>query len=207
MKSFSLTTGQYPGWRFWQLDANPAASFSTSWAYDLPFGHGKLGSGSRAVNAVVSGWKINGFVKYSSGVPLTISAAAGSLTSVGYTQWGNAVPGVSPYLVTTPSDFDPAKTKYLNAAAFTTSTGYNFGQLNPNLSWVRGFWFKEENLTIGRVFAVKERVKFDVSFDAFNPFNFVRWSNPSTALTSSAFGTVTATANPRTLQVNAALRF
>jgi hypothetical protein len=54
---------------------------------------------------------------------------------------------------------------------------------------------------------MKERAKLDFSFDAFNPFNFVRWSNPSTALTSSAFGTVTATASPRTLQVNAAIRF
>jgi hypothetical protein len=117
------------------------------------------------------------------------------------------VPGVSPYLVTSPSAFDPAKTKYLNAAAFTTSTGFNFGQLNPSLSWVRGFWSKEENLTFGRIFAIKERTKLDFSVDAFNPFNFVRWGNPNTSLTSSAFGTVTSTANPRTLQVNAALRF
>ena len=207
MKSFSLATGQYPGWRFWQLDGNPALSFSTSWAYELPFGHGKLASSSRVVNAIISGWKINGFVKYSSGVPLTISAAAGSLGSVGYSQWGNAVPGVSPYLVTSPSDFDPSKSKYLNAAAFTTSTGFNFGQLNPSLSWVRGFWYKEENLTAGRIFTIKERTKLDFSVDAFNPFNFVRWGNPNTSLTSAAFGTVTSTANPRTLQVNAAIRF
>ena len=208
MKSFTLTTGQYPGWRFWQLDANPALSFSASWAYELPFGRGKqlLSSSSRAVNAIVSGWKINGFVKYSSGVPLTISAAAGSLGSIGYSQWGNSVPGVSPYLVTTPSNFNPSD-KFLNAAAFTTSTGFNFGGLNPSLSWVRGFWYKEENLSAGRIFAIKERVKLDISVDAFNPFNFVRWSNPNTSLTSAAFGTVTATANPRTLQVNAALRF
>src|SRR6185312_8736182 len=92
-KSFSLANYQYPGARFWQLDPNAAVSFSFSWAYDLPFGRGKqlLGSSSREVNAVVSGWKINGFMKYSSGVPLTISAAAGSLAALGYTQWGNAV--------------------------------------------------------------------------------------------------------------------
>jgi hypothetical protein len=204
MKSFTLATGQYPGWRFWQLDPNPAASFSTSWAYELPFGHA---SSSRPVNAIVSGWKINGFVKYSSGVPLTISAAAGNLGSVGYSQWGNAVTGVSPYLTTSPANFNPATSKFLNAAAFTTSTGFNFGNLNPNLSWVRGFWYKEENLSVGRIFSIKERVKLDFSVDAFNPFNFVRWSNPNTTLTSSAFGTVTATANPRTLQVNAAVRF
>ena len=208
MKSFSLALDQYPGARFWQLDANPAVSFSSSWAYELPFGHGKqlLASSSHVVNALVSGWKINGFVKYSSGLPLTITAGAGNLATIGYTQWGNAVQGVSPYLVTDPRSFNPAS-KFLNAAAFTTTTGFNFGELNPNLSWVRGFWYKEENLSAGRIFSIKEKAKLDFSVDAFNPFNFVRWGAPNTTLTSAAFGTVTTTANPRTLQVNAALRF
>jgi hypothetical protein len=207
-KSFSLANYQYPGVRFWQLDPNAAASFSFSWAYELPFGKGKqlLGSSSRVVNAVVSGWKINGFMKYSSGTPLTISAAAGNLAQIGYSQWGNAVQGVSPYLVTSPGDFTPSS-KFLNAAAFTTSTGFNFGNLNNNLSWVRGFWFKEENLTVGRVFRITEKVKFDLSVDAANPFNFHRWGAPNTNLTSAAFGTVSSVSAGRTMQVNAAIKF
>jgi hypothetical protein len=64
-----------------------------------------------------------------------------------------------------------------------------------------------KNLSAGRIFAIKEKVKFDLSVDAFNPFNFVRWGAPNTTLTSAAFGTVTTAANGRTLQVNAALRF
>jgi len=207
-KSFSLATYQYPGTRFMQLDPNPAASFSFSWAYDLPFGKGKpiLTSASLPVNAVVSGWKVNGFVKYSSGIPLTITAGAGNLAAIGYTQWGNAVQGVSPYGTTNPGDFTPTS-KFLNAAAFTTSTGFNFGNLNPNLSWVRGFWFKEENLTLGRVFTLKERLKLDFSMDFINPFNFHRWGAPNTTLTSAAFGTVSSVSAGRTIQVNAAIRF
>uniref|UniRef100_Q026L2 TonB-dependent transporter Oar-like beta-barrel domain-containing protein n=1 Tax=Solibacter usitatus (strain Ellin6076) TaxID=234267 RepID=Q026L2_SOLUE len=207
-KSFSLATAQYPGSRFMQLDPNPAASFSFSWTYDLPLGKGKhfLNGVARPVNAVVSGWKINGFVKYNSGIPLTITAAAGNLGAIGYTQWGNAVQGVSPYITTSPGDFTPSS-KYLNAAAFTTSTGFNFGNLNPNLSWVRGFWFKEENLTLGRVFALKEKVKLDFSMDFVNPFNFHRWGAPNTSLTSAAFGTVSSVSAGRTVQANAAIRF
>jgi len=207
-KSFSLATAQYPGERFMQLDPNPAASFSFSWTYSLPFGKGQhfLNGVSRPVNAVISGWKINGFVKYNSGVPLTINAAAGNLGSIGYSQWGNAVAGVSPYITTNPRDFTPTS-KYLNAAAFTTSTGFNFGNLNPNLSWVRGFWFKEENLTFGRVFSLKERAKLDFSMDFVNPFNFHRWGNPNTSLTSAAFGTVSSVSAGRTVQANASLRF
>jgi len=208
MKSFGLAQDQYPGSRLMQLDPNPAATISFSWAYDLPFGKGKsvLGSSPRVVSAVVSGWKVNGFLKYASGVPLGIAAGAGNLGAIGYTQRGNAVPGVSPYLVTNPRDFTPTS-KYLNSAAFTTSTGFNFGNLGTNLSWVRGFWNKQESLTIGREFSIKERLKAELSLDAVNPFNFHRWNNPNTQLTSAAFGTVTATDPGRTMQVNMAIKF
>jgi len=208
-KSFTMVSDQYPGQRIFQLDAQPALTFSLSWAYDLPFGKGKpfLTASPRVVNAIVSGWKINGFVKYNSGVPLSIAGGAGQLTQVGYTQRGNAVNGVSPYRDTNPRDFDPATSKYLNSAAFTTSTGFNFGNLAPTLSWVRGFWGKQEALTAGRVFRLHERLTLDFSVDASNPFNFVRWSNPNTSLVSAAFGTVTAAGNGRTLQINAVMKF
>ena len=208
MKSFSLANDQYPGSRLMRLDANPALAFSFSWAYDLPFGAGKslFNSNSRALNAAVSGWKINGVVKYNSGAPMGIIASAGQLGSIGYSQQGNAVVGESPYITTSPGDFTPTS-KYLNAKAFALSTGFDFGTLAPTLSWVRGFWGKQESLTIGRVFSVTEKMKLDFSVDAVNPFNFHRWGNPSTFLLSPAFGSVTSTMDGRTLQVNAALKF
>ncbi len=206
-KSFSLANTQYPGVRFLQQDPNPAAAYSASWAYELPFGAGKpFLHGSHLTNAITSGWKVNGFVKYTSGLPLTITAGAGNLSTIGYTQWGNAVQGVSPYGVTSPGDFTPSS-KYLDPAAFKTTTGFNFGNLNPNLSWVRGFWYKEENLTLGRIFTIKEKVRLDFSVDASNPFNFHRWGAPNTTLTSAAFGTVSSVSPGRTLQVNAAFKF
>ena len=214
-KSFTLVTGQYPGSRFMQLDATSPLIFSVSWAYQLPFGKNQslLNTNSRVVDAIVSGWKINGLLRYNDGVPLTISGAAGSLSAIGYGQYGNAVLGVSPYLTTNPRDFNPATNKYLNAAAFTTSTGFNFGTLGPDPSWIRGFWGKSESLNAGRVFRIRERVTFDFSIDAINPFNFVRWGNPNTTLTSAAFGAVTTTATAagvaggRTLQINGTLKF
>ena len=207
-KSFSLANTQYPGGRYMQLDPNAAVSMGLNWAYELPFGKGKqlLGSSSRVVNAVVSGWKINGFVKYNSGLPLTITGGVGSLGTIGYSQWATSVPGVSPYLVTSPGDFTPTS-KYLNAAAFTTTSGFNFGNVNSNPSWVRGFWYKEENLTVGRVFRVTEQVRFDLSVDAQNPFNFHRWGAPNTSLTSGQFGIVNSVSPGRILQVNMAVKF
>lgn len=208
-KSFTLVQDQYPGSRIFQQDAQPAFSYSFSWAYELPFGNGKalFGNSSRVVNGIVSGWKVNGSVKYSSGLPLTITGAAGNLSALGYQQRASAVAGVSPYLITNPADFDPATSRYLNAAAFTPTTGFNFGTLAPTLSWVRGFWDKQEALTIGRVFRIKERLTLDLSADAINPFNLVRWGAPNTNRVSPAFGQVTSAAPGRTVQINAALKF
>jgi hypothetical protein len=209
-KGFTLVTDQYPGNRIFQLDAQPALTMSASWVYELPFGPGKalFNSSSRAINAVVSGWKINGFVKYNSGVPLSITNGnAGQLPAIGYTQRPSAVSGTSPYLVTNPRDFNPNSDKFLNKNAFALATGFNFGNLAPNLSWVRGFWGKQESLTLGRTFRVWERLLFDFSVDAQNPFNFVRWMNPSTNLLSPAFGVVTTAQPGRTLQVNGKLSF
>ena len=208
MKSFTMALDQYPGDRIMQLDANPALTYSFSWAYALPFGKGQavLNTDSRVVNAIVSGWKLNGMVKYNSGAPLSINAAAGMLGQIGYSQRGNAVLGVSPYVTTNPRKFTPAS-RYLNSAAFTPSTGFDFGNLAPVLSWVRGFWGKQESLTIGRVFSVTEKMKLDVSADAVNPFNFHRWGTPNTFLLSPAFGMVTSCADGRTLQINASLKF
>jgi len=208
-KSFTWSQGQFPNWRFWQLDPNPATVAAFNWAYSLPFGRGKtfLSNSSKAVSAVVSGWKVNGFLRYADGTPLTITGAGGSLVAIGYSQWATAVPGASPYSVSNPRDFDPGKgNRYLNAAAFQLTTGFNFGSMAPNPSWVRGFTSKSESLTIGRVFAIYERMKLDLSIDATNPFNFVRWSNPALNLASPAtFGVVTAAASGRTVQINGKL--
>jgi hypothetical protein len=204
---------QYPGQRIYQLDAQPATTFSFSWVYQLPFGNGtKFDLHSRMGNAIVGGWKINGFVKYASGVPLTIAGAGGNLAAVGYTQRGNSIPGVDPYLVTDPGKINPAVDRYLNPAAFSAATGFNFGNLAPTLSWVRGFWNKQEALTLGRTFKFKERWAFDVSADAQNPFNLVRFSDPVGATVglnrlSAAFGAITASQPGRTVQINAAIKF
>ena len=177
--------------------------FGANWTYTVPFAHTK----SRILNQAVSGWKVNGLLRYNSGSPISIAGGAGNLGSVGYGQYGNAVLGVSPYKTTDPSDFDPATSVYLNSAAFTTSTGFNFGTLGPNPSWIRGFWGKSESLTVGRIFKIRERFVFDFSADATNPFNFVRWGGPNTSLVSAAFGKVTSAQAGRTMQINGTVRF
>ena len=110
------------------------------------------------MNAVVSDWKINGFVmQFGRAIDVIAPQAvcARSVTVSGLTRFrASRRTGHE-------SGVSPSPTRFLNAAAFTTSAGFNFGNLNNNLSWVRGCG-QDENLTVGRVFE-SEQVKFDLA--------------------------------------------
>jgi hypothetical protein len=72
---------------------------------------------------------------------------------------------------------------------------------------VRSFTQKSEAISIAKRIAITERVRAVVRADAQNPFNFVRWNNPNTNITSADFGRVTGAAAGRALQLNATVEF
>jgi hypothetical protein len=66
--------GQYH--RNWGLtDFNRYVTFVQSYVYQLPFGKGQrfLGSGSRALDAVVGGWQVQGVLTLMTGTPFTVT--------------------------------------------------------------------------------------------------------------------------------------
>ena len=206
-KNFSMGTALTPTSRQWNFGGGSAVQLSANWTYDLPFGKGKLGTNIRAINAIIEGWKINGYVRYSSGGTLGVSGSSGDLGRVGFSQRATIVPGVPMTLETNPRKFDPVNSRYLNAAAWTVTTGWDWGNMPGNPSWLRGFWGKSESLTAGRMFRLRERMVLDFSMDATNPFNFHRWGGPSGSLTSANFGKVTSAQPGRLVQFNGSLRF
>jgi hypothetical protein len=72
---------------------------------------------------------------------------------------------------------------------------------------VRGFWQKSEAVSLGKSFPIKERLHAQFRMDVNNPFNFVRWGNPNTSITSASYGQVTSAADPRKLQLYLAVQF
>jgi len=206
--------------RFQAMSVSPLDipnTFQLSGNYQLPFGRGHriLGSASNLSNHLAGGWELTASLRYQSGLPLVLSGS-GSLSALGYTQTANYIGG-NPFSVTNPRDFDPARDRYLNAAAFQNSAAYAFGNLAPTLSWLRGFTQKFEAISINKTTTFKERVRLETGLDVLNPFNFVRWGNPNTSITSADFGKVTYVQGQastsgtlsagRTLQINAVLKF
>jgi hypothetical protein len=211
-KSLTNNTAQYPLNRNMGISVDSYAVptvFGLTWTYELPFGPGKALARwtNPAAQRLVSGWAINGFVRYQSGYPLAISAS-NTLSALGYSAKFADYIGGTPTLVTNPREFNPVTNRYLNAAAFAIPATYAFGNLAPTLPWLRGFSSKTESLQVGKQTAISERVGLELMLDLQNPFNFHRWQNPGTSISDSLnFGRVTAASEGRTVQISAKVTF
>ena len=66
-----------------------------------------------------------------------------------------------------------------------------------------------ESVSLAKRFPLTEKLRALIRADAQNPFNFVRWGNPNTSITSSNFGKVDPTEqnNARLVQMALKLSF
>jgi hypothetical protein len=208
-KSNTNYTVAYPGERPLLIDPQtPPHIFSFSWSYDLPFGRDRkfLSGDSGIVSAIVSGWRVAGALRYQSGNALTITSS-NNLAPLGYAiKYANRVDGEDVYKDER-SGFDPATDRYLNSAAFAAPAAFSLGNTGGPVDYVRGFTQKSEALSLARTFTIGNH-RLDVGLDALNPFNFVRWNDPNTNISSGAqFGSVNGTQGARTMQLNFAYKF
>ncbi len=185
----------------------PPHVFVASGSYELPFGPGKRFLGKNGgLGRVVGGWQITAYCRYTDGSAMAITGGNG-ISALGYPNIRANYMGGDPYKVTDPRAFDPARDLYLNSAAFATPSTFALGNTARVLDWIRGFSGKSESLSLAKRIPIRERLRAVLRADATNPFNFVRWSNPNTNITSSNFGKVTGAAGGRNIQLNATVEF
>jgi hypothetical protein len=180
-----------------------------SGAYDLPFGPGKrlLKSANPIVARFVGGWNIVAYVRRGSGQPLSITTG-NNLSALGYpAKRADFVAGQPVHLTSNPRDFDPAVNRYLNPSAFAVPASFALGNSARELDWARGFSQKSESVSIGKVTPLTEKVRLLLRAEIVNPFNFVRWNDPNTSISSADFGKVTGTAMARTMELYLSLEF
>jgi hypothetical protein len=188
-----------------QADKGPSATdlphiFSAAWVYELPFGKGgnKLSSGSRAVNAVIGGWNLNGVLSFSSGQAFDVGSGK-DIAETGNYNYGNGYGYERANLVGPkyPSNKTPAE--WIDVSSFQTPPLGTFGNLGRNT--LRADWNKNLDLSIFRQFPISERFRLEFRFETFNLTNTPVWAVPVSSLEAPNFGAVTHTANtPRQLQ-------
>jgi hypothetical protein len=174
--------------------------------YDLPFGIGRRVFNRGLAARAFGNWAVAGIYTYASGTPVIVSSPNNSnafnsgLMRPMATGQKAALPGG-------PQIADNGK--YFNAAAFSQTPQFQFGNVSRELPDVRIPPNKAFNLLVEKQIPIREQVKVEFRFEMFNATNSVVFGGPQTSITSSAFGTIALTqANtPRVIQLALRLAF
>lgn len=181
--------------------------------YELPFGHGhRIGSSHEVVNKVIGGWYTAGVLRLSSGAPLLVTESnqvfgGGAIFAFPTGEIPLVAPSsLSGGVHTGVTGSDGVGT---NSDPSTKGSGLNYfkdpaaalkdfrpillasdtttGRSDP----LRGFWFKNLDLRIGKITKIHENLGVEYSFDFFNAFNHPTFLDPVLDTTNLAnFGVV-----------------
>jgi len=146
---------------------------------------------------VARDWSLNTLLSYASGLPILAPYANNQLNQSLLRNVGTAFVGSSPAASSTGTFanrvpgvplftqdlnchcFDPNKTFVLNPAAWTDPAPGTFGTSAPYYSDYRLQRHPNENVGIGRIFRVRERVTLNVRAEFANIFNRAQMPNPA----------------------------
>jgi len=192
-------------------------SVAANFLYPLPVGKGKkfLGNAPRLADALVGGWSINGFSRWTTGAPLTIStgrATTGSLIAatpvlrnmtqqqlqqyVGTFRTGNGVYWLDPKSGLVTINANGSSSAVICTAGQTTPC-FDYPQAgqygNIQYNGLSGPHFFGQDLSLSKKTRILEKATLEMRIEMFNVFNTANFTSPSLTTTSSTFGQLTAT--------------
>ena len=155
---------------------------------------------NKVIAQVVKDWQLGAVLRYGSGLPiLAPTANNGLITSLFRNTFENRVPGVPLFTQDLNCHcFDPSKTFVLNPAAWTEPGPLQFGTAPAYYSDYRYERHPVENVSVARLFRVKERFTVSVRAEFTNIFNRTFIPNPSETGGSVATQLVNATTGQTT---------
>ena len=200
------------------FDLRHRLSFSGGW--DLPFDRVWSSGPSR----LVKGWSLYPIITYRTGFPLDVFAGSNFFNDIGTpgpsgagdgglvraNLVGNTVGIIDPHIFQTfnnrggnfyfnPANFSNAGLDATGTAAVTNPAVRTYGTLPRN--FFRGPGRTNFDLAIAKTTAIiRERMKAEFRGEFFNIFNHAQFNTPSTNISSSLFGQITGTADPRIIQ-------
>jgi hypothetical protein len=142
----------------------------------------------KVLSQLTRDWTIATVLRYSSGLPITSPGSSNNLASLlgsGRATLDNRVAGVPLFTQDLNCKcFNPASTLALNPAAWVDPGAGNWGIAAARYSDYSGARRPSENISLGRIFRLKEngRMKLMIRAEFTNMFNRWTWPNPSTAL-------------------------
>jgi hypothetical protein len=185
-------------------------------SYQLPFGKGMkfFSSAGRAMDLVIGGWNIASTQQYRSGGMIQVVSATNQLASTIFSPLQKATAtGYAIRSGVSAGDLDPNNPNirwfnYGASAPYTNTPAYTLGTASIYNTHFRQPWFRQENLSISKNFAIWESVKFIYRADAFNIFNRTSFGGVNGTIGHANFGRPTGVQNgPRIITMGLRLEF
>ena len=161
-----------------------------SGTYTTPSTKGLGFLGNKVVSAVVRNWQIGSVLRYGSGLPMLSPIASNGLAQLLFRQTGavgttggtfmNRVPGQPLFTKDLNCHcFDPNAAFVLNPAAWVNPLP---GQWGTSAAYYSDYRYERrpvEDMSLGRVFRVKEKASLEIRAEFTNIFNRTEFNNPT----------------------------
>lgn len=196
---------------------------TTTWLYQLPFGHGKrvAGKANRAVDAVIGGWQLSGLGRWTSGLPFSVIDTRGFtnnflfndfMVKTGSVQSGLYHDPVSgaPIAFPNPSAVVAGVSITPDVPATLTPLRFAFPGEAGSRNAFRGQGFFGIDSSLAKTWKVHERMSLKFAWEVFNITNSVRFDTNSidNGSDDGGFGLYSGTlTNPRVQQFSLRLTF
>ncbi|HUL79781.1 MAG TPA: carboxypeptidase-like regulatory domain-containing protein [Vicinamibacteria bacterium] len=192
--------------------------FSVAMVWDIPVGRGrKWVDHGGAANAIVGGWQLSTIFRYSSALPFFFRSSFCNVP----VQFGAAcIPSsTGNVFAQDKGSFDPNKGPLFNKDAFESVDAFNFYYGHgPRVSDIRGFSYKNQDLSLVKNTKLVKAVNLQLRFEAFNVWNWHNFTAPGNAgsglfafdgdIASPTFGQWNGSvSSPRVIQLAARLEF
>ena len=179
--------------------------------WDLPFGQDKTG----LAGALLDGWSLSTIFRYSSGIPYYFRS--GFCNVPGAFRVG-CIPAIrGNVFAQDPGSFDPSNGPLFDPSGFESTDAFNFYYgSGERVSDVRGFSYKNQDLSLIKTTRLGGDVRLEFRIEAFNIWNWHIFGNSgtwgdsafNTDVSSPDFGLWNGTvSNPRNIQLSARLEF
>ena len=177
--------------------------FNANYIYDLPF---FLHSSNGFARSFLGGWEVSGITTAESGTPTNVNYGTDVLGLGGNT---TNRPNLSGHV-----SYPKKQLAWFNTAAFSAPTApwagggdQGFGNTGKDSVVTPGLF--NWNLSLFKEFRISsaEGPRFQLRAESYNTFNHTEFQNVSQGFTSSNFGQLTSTYDPRVLQFGAKFLF
>lgn len=169
---------------------------------DLPFGNGKAFLNHPGViNQIVGGWTLGTIFTYETGFPFNVHGGFGTFND--YADGGLVLTGITRSQLQKAVNvhhvpqafavgFDPSVLVRTNTPACNSHLLGVCQNIVPgtlgNDFWLYGPHLWNDDLSLSKVFPIRENVKFVFQSEFLNALNHPNWANPNARITSGSFG-------------------